>query len=653
MTLFVGVGTAAAVFTADIPAQLQAARQVLLPAVFGLMITVMVFAVGDVSGANLNPAVSLGLLIARKMSLLRFAAYWTAQVIGASAGSAYVYSLDPDAFRAAGVAGAANILSYNPAGGSGGLWRVIGAEMLGTYLLVFTVMAAADVGREQSTKYVGAMTPLAIGIAVLLAHVFLIPIDGCSINPARSFGSAAVAGQWAYHWVFWAGPCAGAAAAALTWEALFKGPSVPYSRRMAGYGRGGQRVALPSPGYTGVGRTTSFMSDTGSVAGPADEGEEGGPGIARMNSAGSVQASPRPDEMGMSGEGGDEGGRGEEQPSPPQHQQEQPHRVRSIALPAADSHALFRGDMHADAFTALRADGARVTVNALQRAMQQAQQNGHYHLQQQQQQQQHHDRFSGGGGDGYGAPLGAPPARHARMTMPPVLSGSSSAGLNGSTIFAGHFGPPQQQAQGSAVSTSYATAFGGGSEGAGTSGSGRASGGVVSDNGHIAPPPLPPRRRSVALPDARRRALSSAGTYADRSDRALNLGGLSAGGDCFDRWERMGGGGRGGRGRGGEGPGVELPAYAASLHGAASSSDSSSSDSSGGGASSRHSGVIGPSSGGGAGAMPAGSAGAYPDPSVASPSSRGSARTQPMPGLTLGTPVVLTALHAPGKPDWR
>ena len=178
-----------------------ASRNVLIPFAFGLMITVMVFAIGDVSGANLNPAVTLALFFARKMSLLRFLSYVSAQMLGACIGSAYAKSLNPALFNSGG--GAANAIAWDPNTASGGLWRAIGAEALGTYLLVFTVCAAADVGRERSTKYVGAMTPLAIGFAVFLAHIFIVPVDGCSINPARSLGSAVVTNKWNEHWVFW------------------------------------------------------------------------------------------------------------------------------------------------------------------------------------------------------------------------------------------------------------------------------------------------------------------------------------------------------------------------------------------------------------------------------------------------------------------
>lgn len=142
--------------------------------VFGLMISVLVFATGSISGGNLNPAVTLSLTLTGKMSGLRAVCYIIAQCVGATLGSAFVYSLAPDLFDAAG--GAANGLAASPTVTH---WTAVGAEMTGTALLLTTVSAAADVGREKNNKYQGALTPLIIGLAVMVAHLFLIPIDGC------------------------------------------------------------------------------------------------------------------------------------------------------------------------------------------------------------------------------------------------------------------------------------------------------------------------------------------------------------------------------------------------------------------------------------------------------------------------------------------
>jgi aquaporin PIP len=179
---------------------------------------VLVFSTGSISGGNLNPAVTLSLFVTRKMSLLRCVCYILAQCAGAVAGAMFVRSLSPGQFEL--MRGAANIVSlknrfFTP-------WTAVGGEMLGTGLLVFTICAAADVGREKDNKYVGALTPLNIGFAVLVAHLALLNVDGCSINPARSFGSAVAGDQWENHYVFWVGPLVGGPVTAIMYELVFK-----------------------------------------------------------------------------------------------------------------------------------------------------------------------------------------------------------------------------------------------------------------------------------------------------------------------------------------------------------------------------------------------------------------------------------------------
>lgn len=143
------------------------------------------------------------------------------QCTGAVFGSFFARSVSPTLF--ASVGGAANVI--NPSGDPRiGLGTVLGGEVIGTALLVFTISAAADAGRERSNRYVGALTPLMIGFSVTLVHFFLIPIDNCSINPARSLGSAVVQGgkqAWSDHWVFWAGPLVGGPFSALLYEFVF------------------------------------------------------------------------------------------------------------------------------------------------------------------------------------------------------------------------------------------------------------------------------------------------------------------------------------------------------------------------------------------------------------------------------------------------
>ena len=196
-------------------------RWIFIALAVGFMIGVLVFSVGSISGANINPAVTLALALTRKMSTFRAACYIAAQLAGSTLGALIVRSLAPTLFlRAGGGAnGVANVLDGDGASRLS-TWTVLGGEMLGTGVLVLTVCAAADVGREKNNRYQAALTPLMIGLAVTVAHLVLIPIDGCSVNPARSFGAALVVGAFPDHYLFWAGPMLGAAVAAFVYTNL-------------------------------------------------------------------------------------------------------------------------------------------------------------------------------------------------------------------------------------------------------------------------------------------------------------------------------------------------------------------------------------------------------------------------------------------------
>ena len=148
----IGQGTDILYVTAGVTQSI--ARSMGVSMVFGLMICVLVFALGAISGGNLNPAVTLSLFLQGKMSLLRMACYIVAQCAGAIAGAYYARSLSPPIFKA--VEGGRNELYSKVTNEWGGnLWSGLGAEICGTALLVFTVSAAADVGREQASKCVG------------------------------------------------------------------------------------------------------------------------------------------------------------------------------------------------------------------------------------------------------------------------------------------------------------------------------------------------------------------------------------------------------------------------------------------------------------------------------------------------------------------
>jgi MIP family channel proteins len=173
---------------------------------FGLVVAAMIYATGHLSGAHLNPAVSLAFALTRHFPLRDLVPYWAAQLAGATA------------------AGLSLRLLFGPVAALGGTlpsgpaWRSLVLEAILTFLLMFVIMAMAT-----DTRAVGQSAALAIGATVGLEALFAGPISGASMNPARSFGPALASGEFAHHWVYWLGPMAGAALGAVTYERL-RGP---------------------------------------------------------------------------------------------------------------------------------------------------------------------------------------------------------------------------------------------------------------------------------------------------------------------------------------------------------------------------------------------------------------------------------------------
>lgn len=173
--------------------------------VFGLIITVMIYALGHISGAHFNPAVTLGFVLVRHFPVKRLLGYWLAQCSGALLAAGYLRVL---------FGTVANLGTTLPMG-SGGAWQSFGLEALLTFFLMFVIMAMAT-----DTRAVGQAAALAIGSTVALEALFAGPISGASMNPARSLGPALVSGTWTDLWVYLLAPLLGAIAGALVYRLL-------------------------------------------------------------------------------------------------------------------------------------------------------------------------------------------------------------------------------------------------------------------------------------------------------------------------------------------------------------------------------------------------------------------------------------------------
>ncbi len=178
--------------------------------VFGLIIMAMIYATGHLSGAHINPAVTIAFTLTRHFSPQEAVAYIAAQLAGATAGALALLAVWTDQ--------PAHLGSTVPSVGAGSAFVY---ELLLTAVLMFVIMAVATDARA-----VGAAAAIAIGGTVGLDALFGGPVTGASMNPARSFGPALVSGTWTDFWVYLAGPVAGAALGALAYQLIRGGRAV-------------------------------------------------------------------------------------------------------------------------------------------------------------------------------------------------------------------------------------------------------------------------------------------------------------------------------------------------------------------------------------------------------------------------------------------
>ncbi|KAK1398440.1 Plasma membrane aquaporin 2 [Heracleum sosnowskyi] len=189
---------------------------------FGGMIFILVYCTAGISGGHINPAVTFGLFLARKVSLIRAVMYMVAQCLGAICGVGLVKAFQKSYYNKHG--GGANELADGYNKGTG-----LGAEIIGTFVLVYTVFSATDPKRNARDSHVPVLAPLPIGFAVFMVHLATIPITGTGINPARSFGAAVIYNQdkaWDDQWIFWVGPFIGAAIAAFYHQYILRAAAI-------------------------------------------------------------------------------------------------------------------------------------------------------------------------------------------------------------------------------------------------------------------------------------------------------------------------------------------------------------------------------------------------------------------------------------------
>lgn len=184
---------------------------------FGLTVLTMAYAIGHISGCHLNPAVTAGLIVAKRFPVSEAAYYVIAQVLGGIAGAGILYGI------ASGKAGfdlsggfATNGFGLHSPGGYT-MEAALLAEVVLTFMFLMIILGSTDKRAPQG------FAPIAIGLGLTLIHLIGIPVTNLSVNPARSTGPAVFVGGWAIEqlWLFWIAPIAGALLAGFIYTQVF------------------------------------------------------------------------------------------------------------------------------------------------------------------------------------------------------------------------------------------------------------------------------------------------------------------------------------------------------------------------------------------------------------------------------------------------
>lgn len=185
---------------------------IMISAGHGAAIGIMIYAFGHISGAHINPAVTIAMMVTKNINVKNGAGYIGSQIVGAITAAVAHMVILPEAgakvnFGTQG--GPSEFLNFSAASG-------LGVEIILTFFLVTTIFMAAV-----HRKAAAGMAGLAIGGMIFLIHLVGVPLTGASVNPARTLGPAIVSGYWDFHWIYWVGPIVGAVIAGLIMQYVY------------------------------------------------------------------------------------------------------------------------------------------------------------------------------------------------------------------------------------------------------------------------------------------------------------------------------------------------------------------------------------------------------------------------------------------------
>jgi aquaporin Z len=185
---------------------------------FGLTVLVMVYAIGNISGCHINPAITVAMLVAGKIKGKDAILYIVSQCIGAIIGAGILLAIAkglPGYATAVDGLGQNGYGAHSPAGYA--MWACFVTELVLTALFLFVIFGSLS---EKAPK---GFAGISIGFTLVLIHLVAIPITGTSVNPARSLGPAVFVGGDALPqlWLFWVAPLVGGILAAIVWKYVF------------------------------------------------------------------------------------------------------------------------------------------------------------------------------------------------------------------------------------------------------------------------------------------------------------------------------------------------------------------------------------------------------------------------------------------------
>jgi aquaporin Z len=184
---------------------------------FGLTVLTMAYTIGHISGAHLNPAVTLGLVTGKRFPARDLLPYWISQVVGAAvaAGVLYLIASGKEGFDTSGGFASNGYGAHSPGGYS--LAACLICEIVMTMFFLLVIMGSTD------KRVPNGFAPIAIGLGLTLIHLISIPVTNTSVNPARSTGPALFVGGWALGqlWLFWVAPLIGGAIGGVLYETIF------------------------------------------------------------------------------------------------------------------------------------------------------------------------------------------------------------------------------------------------------------------------------------------------------------------------------------------------------------------------------------------------------------------------------------------------